>query len=358
MTEGIFPHTLDSVFASTGVGSLDRALTNNIYGINHMQTPGMVSSNRDHQGYLFMTRPQLNLQKDNLRNMRELYPLLTEHPGSLALMTRMMLDPRIGAGYRYKKTGGFGEIPPLRSPLMDNNNCFIPFITNNLISATGWPDEAIPTSSSDPGLHKQVFTLPDGLTRNYGEYDVSINVQNTMGDPVSLLLHTWLHYMSAVKEGRMDPYHDYIINDRLDFNTRLYRVVLDHRREKVTKIMACIAGFPTSNPTGMFADYNRQTPFSEQTKEISFRVKCTGFVAYDPLLVRNFNQVVSIFNTAMTDQHREDNLVLLGPKDLKIFNHQAYPRINPETMAMEWWIPADVYVSALDDVNSELTNYL
>lgn len=358
MTESVFPHSIDSLFAANGVGSLDRALTNNLYGINHMQTPGMVSSNRDQQGYLFMTRPQLNLQKDNLRNMRELYPLLTDDPRNLAKMVRMLLDPRLGVGYRYKKTGGSAEIPATFSPLVDNNNCFIPFITNNLISTSGWPDETIPTSSSEPGLHKQVFTLPDGLVRNFGEYNVTINVQNTMGDPVSLMLHTWLHYMSAVKEGRMDPYHDYIINDRLDFNTRLYRVVLDHRREKVTKILACIAGFPTSNPTGMFADFNRETPFSVQTKEISFQVKCTGFVAYDPLLTKNFNQVVGIFNMAMTDSYRQSNMVLLAPKEKKLFNHRAYPRINPNNSAMEWWVPADVYAKGSSDLKSELVNFL
>lgn len=353
MTESIYPHSIDSLFAATGVGSLDRALTNNMYGINHMQIPGMVSSNRDQQGYLFMTRPQLNLQDDNVRNMRELYPLLTGNDKSLAFAIRMLLDPRLGAGYRFKTTNGYTEIPPVNSPLLDNNNCFIPFVTNNLISVSGWPDESIPTSSSDPGLHKQVFTLPDGLTRNFGEYDVSINVQNTMGDPLSLMLHVWLHYMSAVKEGRMDPYHDYILNDRLDFNTRLYRVVLDHRREKVTKIFSCIAGFPTSNPTGMFADYNRDTPFSQQTKEISFRVKCTGFVAYDPLLVKNFNDVVNIFNVAMTENNRKDNMILLKRNMLRVFNHRAYPRINPDTTAMEWWVPANLYEQYLKESKND-----
>ena len=343
MAESVYPRSVDSLFAAIGVGSLDRALTNNLYGINHMQIPGMVASNRDQQGYLFMTRPQLNLQRDNIRNMRELYPLLTDNPASLAKAVRMILDPRLGAGYRYKKANGFGEIPPMYSPLVDNNNCFIPFITNNLISTSGWPDETIPTSSSDPGLHKQVFSYADGIVRHFGEYDVSINVQNTTGDPTSVLLHTWLHYMGAVKEGRMDPYHDYIMNDRLDYNTRLYRVVLDHRREKVTKIMACIAGFPTSNPTGMFADYNRETPFSQQTKEISFRVKCTGFVAYDPLLIHHFNKTVEIFNVAMSENLRESNLILLQPNELRNFNHRAYPRINPDTMAMEWWVPAGVH---------------
>lgn len=356
MTESIFPHTVDSLFTASGVGSLDRALANNLYGINHMQTPGMVSSNRDHQGYLFMTRPQLNLQDDNLRNIRELYPLLTGNANSLARYIRMLLDPRLGVGYRYKKGTGHGFIPPIACPLIDNNNCFIPFVTNNLISCSGWPDESINTHASDPGLHKQVFTVADGIVRNFSEWDLSMNVQNIMGDPTSLMLHTWLNYMGAVKEGRMDPYHDYILNDRLDYNTRIYRLVVDHKKEKVTKIMSCIAGFPVSNPTGMFGDFNRALPFSDQTKELAIRIKCTGFVVYDPLLVKTFNQSVGIFNTAMRDTAtRESTMIRLTLKNRNSFKNRVYPRIDPDTMDLEWWVTAETYQRYLDDGTDKIS---
>lgn len=348
MTESIFKFTKDSLFSASGIGSLDKALTNNLYGINHTQTPSMVPTNRDKQGYLFLTRPQLNLQDDNVRNLRELYPLLTGNPKSLARYIRMLLDPRLGIGYRYKKQGGYGFIPPIECPLLDNNNCFIPFITNNLISCSGWPDETIQVLNSDAGLHKQVFSTADGIVRNYGEWSLSINVQNTMGDVTSLMLHVWLHYMSNVKEGRMDPYHDYIVNDRLDYNTRAYRLVMDHQNIHVTKIMACIAGFPTSNPTGMFGDFSRENPYSSQTKEISFRLACTGFVVYDPILIKNFNQVVSIFNTAMTNKEiRESTHVKLKNKDKNFFKNRAYPRIDPDTFELQWWVPVDLYKNFL-----------
>lgn len=359
MTESIFPHSVDSLFTTSSVGSLDRALANNLYGINHTQTPGMVSSNRDHQGYLFMTRPQLNLQVDNLRNIRELYPLLTGNPDSLGRYIRMLLDPRLGVGYRYKKgKDKYGFIPPLTCPLIDNNNCFIPFITNNLISCSGWPDETIQTHNSDAGLYKQVFTTAEGVVRHFGNWDLTLNIQNIMGDPASLMLHTWLHYMSAVKEGRMDPYHDYILNDRLDYNTRIYRLVVDHKKEKVTKIMACIAGFPTSNPTGMFGDFNRDLPFSTQTKELSVRINCTGFVVYDPLLVKTFNQSVGIFNTAMrSDKVRETNMIRLSRKNRSSFKNRVYPRIDPDTMDLEWWVTPETYQRHMDDDVNKISTY-
>src|SRR5574344_1401956 len=78
MADTVYPQSLDSIFSASGVGSLDKALTNTIYGLDYQQNRAMTKSNRDQQGYVFMTRPQLNLQKDNLRNYRELYPLLDE----------------------------------------------------------------------------------------------------------------------------------------------------------------------------------------------------------------------------------------------------------------------------------------
>ena len=339
MTDSVYQGSLDALFSALGVGSLDKALVNNIYGFNHTQNPGMIKTNRDHQGFLFMTRPQLNLQPDNLRNYRELYPLLDNDPKSLAKAIRMLLDPRIGKGYTYPKPGvGHGYITPQKSVLMDNENAFIPMITNNLISVSGWPDEVMQTRSTEAGLHNQVYVTADGMVRNYGEYDLTINVQNVSGDPTSVMLHTWLHYMTGIKEGKMMPYWDHIVGDRIDYFSRIYRVVLNEQKTHVTKIFACIAGFPTSNPTGMFADYNRESPFSEQTKEISFRMKCMGFIPYDPLLIYHFNAVTAAFKPEMTDENRENTMMRLAPSELRTHNHRAYPRIDPDSMEMQWWV--------------------
>lgn len=199
------------------------------------------------------------------------------------------------------------------------------------------------TWSSDPGLHKQVQVLPDDVAHNYREWDLTVNVQNTAGDPTSAMLFVWLHYMAAVKKGTMDPYYDYLLNDRIDFNTRVYRVILNQNRDRVEKIMACVAGFPTSNPIGMFGDFNRATPFSEQTKEISINIKCVGCIVYDPLLIDHFNKTVQAFCTSMKDGKREQSMVKLTKAELTIFKFRVYPRIDPDTMEMQWWTKRDTY---------------
>ena len=356
MSNPISPYSLDQIFTASSVGSLDKALANNIYGLNNTQLPGFLSSNRDNQGFIFATRPQLNLQKFNIRNVRELYPLLTDDPKSLAKAIRMILDPRIGAGYTIHRRGKSSHVPPTSSYAVDNDQAFIPFITNNAISSSGWPDMRLNTSTSDPGLFKQVVVLPDDALRNYGENDITINLQNTTGDPATLMCFVWIFYMKAVKLNYLSPYFDYLFNNRRDFDTRLYRIVLDQNKDFVTKIMATGPGFPVSCSIGMFGDFNRATPFSEQTNEISINFKTVGSFFIDPLIISHFNTTVKTFNPSMKDEKRFGSMVKLSKFEYPTFRHRCYPRIDEATMAFEWWAKRSVY----DDLfsNAELSNEL
>lgn len=90
----IVPYSLDDYFQTTSIGSLDKAIGNNLYGINHRQTPGLVPSNKDTYGLTFFVRPQLNMQSDNIRNMRIFSPLLSSNPLTMQRFVRTTLDPR------------------------------------------------------------------------------------------------------------------------------------------------------------------------------------------------------------------------------------------------------------------------
>lgn len=356
MSEPIFPYSLDKIFAASSVGSLDKALANNIYGLNNTQLPGFLSSNRDNQGYLFITRPQLNMQKMNIRNLREMYPLLTDDPNSLAKAIKMILDPRIGAGYTIHRSGKSHHVPPTSCNFVDNEQAFIPFITNNAISSSGWPDIRMNTSTSDPGLLKQVVILPDGAARNYLENDITVNFQNTKGDPITLMCYVWIHYMSAVKQNLLSPYFDYILNNRRDFDCRAFRIVLDQNKEYVTKIISTGPGFPVSANIGMFGDFNRETPFSEQTKEISVNFKFVGSFFGDPLQIMHFNRIVGFFNPSMTEQNRLKSMVCLKKAELPTFRHRCYPFIDIDTLEFQWWVKKEAYDAMFSDayLNNEL----
>lgn len=353
MAGRIVDKTLDGLFSGSAVGSLDKALSNNIRGFNVLQTRNALTPNQDHQGYLFVTRPQLNMQKDNLRNFAPLYGLLNDDPDCAGLAIRMLLDPRIGAGYRYSvgPKSAHKFIPPMASNHVDNMNAFFPFVTNNVITSTGWGDKTLPLTSTDPGLYRQTYAHVDGISRNYGEWDLTINLQNMTGDFSVACFSALIDYASAIKEELMSPYPDYLFNNRVDFHLRGYRVIVDKSKQVVTKIMAPAAMICNSAPYGMFGDFDRNTPFSEQTKELNFRFRCMAQINNDPRLIYSFNGTVRCFNPSMADNMRPQYMVQVPFRMLQRFQSRVYPRINPENLKLEWWTYRNLYNQVIEENN-------
>ena len=335
----IVPHSLDDYFQSTPIGSIDKAIGNNLYGINHRQTETAVPSNKDMYGLTFFVRPQLNMLLDNIRNVRQFAPLTTENVLSIQKFVRCTLDPRLMTGYNFKNL----KVPAISCPILDNLNAFIPILTNNLNSISGWPDVTAATHTSKPGLYNEQFAMVDGMTRNYETFDIDASFRNTKGDPILYLFYIWLHYMSFVFEGKLVPYLDFITENEIDYNTRIYRLVLDKDRKKVTKIAATGAAFPISVPTGSFFDFNKEKPFNDQNKDITIRLKCMGVDYQDDITILEFNKTVVIFNPHMNDKVREGFMVKVNAALLPMFNNRGYPRINPDSYELEWCVDKNIF---------------
>lgn len=336
----IVDYSVDELFVASGIGSLDKAIGLNSSGINISQIPQPIPRSKEHQGFVFFTRPQLNMQSDNLRNCRNMYDLLSNNPLTQEYMVRCLLDPRLGAGYNYLNV----TAPVYRTPLVDNENPFIPFLTNNLNTITGWPEETLTFQTSKPDVYNGVRTQPNGVIRNNGKYTLNANVRNVFGDPTIKLMHFWMYYMSAVSTtGELRPYADMEAYDYLDSNTRIYRIVLDPQKSRVTKIFACGAALPSSNSISAAADFNRETPYSEQTKDLNLTFECDGFIIMDPILIYAFNGTVQAFCPGMRDDVRDKAMVKLTKVTQRFFNGVAYPRINPNNNDFEWWVKKAVY---------------
>ena len=339
---------IDDIFSASNIGSIERAIGNNLFGINHRQISTPVPSNKDQYGLTFFTRPQLNLQNDNLRSYRLMFPLLTSNVQSMQRFVRTTLDPRLMAGYDFLG----GKIPPIKCPMVDPLQAFIPILTNNLNTISGWPDKVVPTYSSKAGLYKEVYSQVDGINRQYGEYDIDASFRNTRGDPIIYLLSVWEDYACAVFEGKMSPYLDMISENEIDYMTRIYRIVLDQSRDRVTKISACGVAFPTSVPTGSFFDFNKDTPFNDQNKDITIRFHCLGADFGDTILMKEFNETVCIFNPDMADGVRENKMVKITKNIVRLFNNRGYPRINTSNNELEWWVTKKMF----DDITMAFLN--
>ena len=138
------------------------------------------------------------------------------------------------------------------------------------------------------------------------------------------------------------PYPEMIANRIIDYETRIYRLVLDVSKRWVQKIACCGAAFPTANPIGSAFNFSSDTPLVSDTNEISVPFKAIGYCYNDPIIVRDFNTTVYRFNKKMKDDLRE-KLMILVPSDLySFFNYLCYPRIT-SSMELQWWCDRDIF---------------
>lgn len=337
--------SVDSVSLKSGVGTIDSAISNTFRGTNYYNNGSAAPLNNEQQGMVFFTRPLMNLSYDNIIQDRSMTLMLSNEEYSIPRAIRAILDPVGANGYRMLNKEGPGYLhPPHGSGLVDNKSAFINLLSNNLISLTGWPDPYVDTYTTKGGMYKEEFSMVDGVSKIFNSYDLSANFRNIQGDPISYLFHVWTQYSSLVHEGVLDPRPEFILENEIDYNTRCYRLILDPSRRFVLKIGATGAGFPTTNSLGAHFNFNNERPFNRENDQLAITFKSMGAMYYDPILIYEFNRVVTMFNPSMDgltekSQKRSSALVYIQPKIKPLFNNMSvYPRINPSTMELEWWI--------------------
>ena len=320
--------SLDSFHTLTqNTGSISKAASNNMFGLNHQAVKGIIPENRDSYGLAFFTRPQLNMSTQNIRNIRKMYSLLTTKDNTVHRYVRCLLDPRL----KYNN---------IVSSLLDNQMPFMPILTNNITNMSGWPDVVMPTYASKEGIRGEQYFQADGHSDIYGTFDIDCTFKNTKDEPIILMLQTWLMYMGAVFEGTMSPYLDFITENEIDYNTRIYRLVLDESKHIVKKIAATGASIPVNVPVGKFFDFTDATKYNDQTKEVNVRFTSVGAMYNDDILIKEFNETVAIFNhdVRLMLSGLPHSLEKIPPTLISLFNNRGYPVINTETLELEWWI--------------------
>lgn len=412
--------TLDAFYRITQtLGSQQLALSNNLYGINHQGVKGVIPDNHDSYGLVFFTRPMLNLTSYNLRNVRQFYNMLTKNPYSMQNYVRNMLDPRLiiykdgnfdtiaeqqitsnmavqdilpeidqreGASKEeieiFNKTNEIAKgelekfnitkddysaykkyIKDLRDntsyspcPLVDDKMAFIPILTNTIKEMSGWPDYTIGTFTSKEGLMREQWSIVDSFMDIYSSFDIDCTFRNIKDEPLIIMFETWLRYMANVFEGMMSPYMDMIIENEIDYNTRIYRLVLDESKTFVKKIAACGAAFPVNVPNSRFFDFNDSAKYNDSAKDINIRFKAMGAIYNDDILVQEFNQTTAVFNAELRGFIRNgdklpNNYVEIPYNLIHLFNYRGYPLIDKNTLQLKWYINTD------SDVYTELYNY-
>ena len=342
-----FTDNRDEVSRSVGIGSLDSAQALLYQGINHRGIGNPVPRNTDNVGITFFTRPRLNLSYDNLAMDRTLSTLLVNDEKSIQQIIRAYLDPDRQAGIGVSSRKG-DEI--IKSAFVDSKNPFITVLTNTITSLSGWPDVTVDTFSSKEGLFKEAWSMIDGNTKIYGLFELTANFQNPAGDPISLLLSVWTRYASMAYLGEVFPYPDSIAENEIDYQTRIYRLVLDPSRRFVQKIAACGAAFPTVNPLGAAFNYDANRHFTGENDEVSVTFRCMGAEYNDPITIKEFNDTVVMFNPNMRASNlksKKGSMVQIPPEFILPMNNYGYPRIDPLTFELQWWLDKSTYNSLI-----------
>lgn len=346
---------VNRVSRENGHGDMSSVIFNTWYGINHRGTGSPAPTNADQHGLTFFTRPNLNLSYDNIKTERIFLPLLDKRgSGANSIFTaiRLLLD--------HQAFNEGGPTNPIKSNLIDNSNPFICLLSNNLLSLSGWPDIVLDTYTSKEGRARESWSMGDGKTRFFQTTGISASFRNMIGDPITLLFFYWVHYISLVYEGKITPKPDSIVENEIDYMTRIYRLVLDPTRTYVRKISCCGAAFPTSAPIGASHNFSVDSPYNMENKDVSITFQMIGVDYLDPIVVKEFNEVVDMFTGGINDAGKittlktggkyiklnardKDNKVIGDINDINLMNYRGIPYINPITYELEWYVDKDIY---------------
>lgn len=342
LTQGGTVNGVEDVWARSAIGNPSTAISETLYGLNHRSLANSIPINKDYYGLTFFTKPDLRLTNDNLLKLRKFAPLLTSRETSLPRAIRAMLDFRHNTHNEES----------YNCSLIDPKQIFIPLLTNQLVSMGGWPDVELPTYTSERGVYGEEFSFADGVADIYRVWDTTVNFRNIPGDPITALFYYWIMYAAAVFEGTLTPYADNLAENTIDYQTRIYRVVLDSSKRFVQKIACTGAAFPISVPMGMSFNFESDTPIN-RLDQIAINFRCIGAEYLDDMIIHDFNAAVCIGNNDMYDNQRQAaGMVKIPYEYIYLFNHLGYPRINPFTFELEWWVYNNQYLSMTGEGSS------
>lgn len=332
-----------------GTGALGSRFHDLLGGYNRTQQGSAVPANTDMQGLTFFTRPNLNLSYDNVMAVRQLSVLASENPRSYSRIIRRMLWPDSIHQDNQAQQSKYDRGIANDNVIFDNRQAFMPLLSNALTNMSGWPDLTLHAYSTNEGMAKEVWMMNDSIAEINGRFDLDCTFENTLGDPISLTMFAWLLYIGGVYLGtKIQPAGYSIVQNEIDYQTRIYRFVTDWSGRYIQKWAACGAAFPVGLSLGTSFNYSRDTPYNENNKSVQVSFACTIAEYNDPITLWEFNKLVAIFNPSMADGVREKKMVRIEPGYRKLFNYKGFPWINlNHNNELEWWIDSNEYEKVL-----------
>lgn len=332
---------INQISRENGFGELSIANSLSLRGFNHRGLGNPISAPRDNQGINFWTRPNLNLSEGNLVAKRVLSILATGEEYSIQRLARALLDPRANWCEDMPAGAKRHNVSPISTPLVDRHNPFIPMFTNHVLSLTGWKDIDMDSYTSPEGKSRQTYSQIDSVAEILNSFTLTANFRNVTGDPITLLILVWLYYSGWVYRGDLLPYPESMVENEIDYQTRIYRFVLDPTRRFIQKFACTGIAYPTAISIGAAMNFNSEKPYSDENAQLTIPFQCTGAMYNDPIIIYWFNKTVYNFCDALRKSvgGESQDYVKIDADELAAYPYRGLPHINPYTLELEWWVP-------------------
>lgn len=303
---------------------------------------------KESQALLYVTRPLMNLSTGNLRESRILDQLNNTNPDSLQRFVRCLLDPMSNKGL---------QTAQIDSNFVNPYDPFMPIISNTLLTLSGWPDIVMKVNTSNEGVMKESWKMASGTHEINNGFSLTTNFRNIEGDPILLLIFTWLVYMSSIRLEDMKPWAYSSLANRKDYESRFYEFLLDPTGRFVTKWADCAAAFPTTLPIGNYFNINRMENDVKDKEQLSINWEAQIARYNDPITLTKFNVLQGkydhrkiIVEESLTPDGGiqllgERDLVKMSSEEMVNVHSRGNPIIHPMTQELVWYLTREEYIN-------------
>lgn len=284
----------------------------------------MSIENHEVTGLTFITRPKLNLAMQSVRQDRVLATIDTLDARSLAFALRCYLDTKFAHDITAPPAGK-GSVTTnthlsSQSPFFNDSTPFIVPLTNLITSQSGWPDYIIDTETTPGGFFSEDMTFAKGSDRLNKTYDFTLTFRDIQGGFIMAIFLLWTRFIDLVTRGEVMAYNEDIAARRLCYTCSIYRFVLDPSRQFITKWAKATGCYPISVPIGSVFNVGERESFISAAARIAIPFKVNKVEYMDPIILRDFNAIVTRFSPNVAS--------LKNVANLPQYNFTGIPWIN------------------------------
>ena len=291
------------VYQGMGLGDYEYQLATALSKFNRF---GLSHGNQNYlkYGYIFITRPHLNLNSMNLKADRILNLLNTTNPNTIRFGIRIMLDTESARGKSLLGLNEYGETEivhekgeiqeaALKCPYVDWRSPFFTWITNNITDFSGGPSYQLETDQDAGGYFGEQQALALANNSYKKPFDLSISVDDPYGGPIDAAIFYWTYVMQQQYLGTVVAYPEDIDDQLLNYTVSIYRFIMDFSGQYIQRAYKYTGCFPISRPGASVADFTKDQPFVEQARHFTIGFKCgSGNVdERDPIIIKEFNDL-------------------------------------------------------------------